>query len=343
MDAQRIMIRNKYRGCLLGVAVGDSTGFIVEMKNPQECQKYYHEILNGNYNHSDLRPPFNVGSISDDTQQSIQLAESLLECGNFNPQNYADKLVQSFLAGEMVGAGGTTKSTCVNMAQGMPLFEAAISTNAGNGAAMRVSPLSLWYINDPQELIRTSYEQAKITHSDARCGDGAAIIAVAVYRLIYLVDGFDKFKFIDFIYQHVEPFICEETKHAFHILNKLIRKNPEWDVEKAADYISHNLDMEYASGKSNWKIISPYILSTVMWSLYSFMLNPDSFEDALGYAINVGGDSDTVAAITGSLSGAYLGKNKLPKRQMFLLNDRGDKKMEQILNLADSIFEKRFV
>jgi len=341
MNPNEIKMKNCFIGTMLGCAIGDATGFSVERKSPLECQNYLKEVAEGNF--IQYRQPFNIMQISDDTQQTIQLAESLIACNGFNPEDYAARLVDSFKNGKMVGAGSATKSACKNMLQGMPWNEAgAEPPMAGNGAAMRVGAMALWYNDSPLDIMLKAKEQALITHKDQRSGDGAAIVAIAIYRLLYLASGFDAFKFMDFITEHTEQFIGDEAKHALHILNKLIRKNPEWELEKAADYISFNLDVEYSQKKTHWNIISPYVLSTVMWALYSFIKNAESFNDTMNYAIGCGGDVDTTSSIAGSLCGAYLGRNNLPKKQIFLLNDYGKKQLDIIMDLSVDIFNKRF-
>jgi len=340
LDATAKKMRNKYRGSLLGLALGDSIGYPVEGKGPTQCQEYFNKIINGDF--SQVGEPFKSHQITDDTQLTIMLAENLLEHNCLSSQDYADAMVKSFVGGEIVGGGLACKEACTNMLNNIPLFEAAADVNkAGNGTCMRVGPIPLWFISDdPNEIVINAIEQSKITHKDNRCSDGAVIISIALYRLLFLADGFEKFKFIELIQDMVNPIICDETKHAFHILNKLIRK--DYDLEKAADYISFNLDELYSRKQTFWNIISPYVLSTVMWSLYSFMMNPDSYEDVLKYSICCGGDVDTTAAISLQLFGAYNGMNALPKNQIHLLNDKDVKRGKYIIELADSIFEKRF-
>jgi ADP-ribosylglycohydrolase len=343
MDATAIKMRNKFRGTLLGCGVGDATGFIAEGKSPQECKQYYDDILEGNFNKYHWREPFLFGQYSDDTQQTIQLCESLLYSNGYNGEHYANLLKESFINGEMVGAGGATRQACMNMVQGMDWKEAGTpAPMAGNGSAMRVSPIALWFHDSPTSIIAVAKDQSMITHHDPRCGDGAAIVALAIQKLLYLAEGFNKFTFMEYIEGNLEGKIEDETKHALHILNKLIRKNPLWDLDKAVDYISFNLDNEYSRGKSNWKYISPFVLSTVMWALYSFIQNPDSFEETLRYAIGCGGDVDTTSSICGAMSGAYKGMSYLPKKQIHMLNDKGLKKGKYIIELADDIFHKRF-
>ena len=49
-------------------------------------------------------------------------------------------------------------------------------------------------------------------------------------------------------------------------------------------------------------------------AIYSFLRYPGSFEEAVTYAISLGGDTDTIGAMTGAISGAYLGVEAIPSK-----------------------------
>ena len=52
--------------------------------------------------------------------------------------------------------------------------------------------------------------------------------------------------------------------------------------------------------------------NSVPTAIYSFLTQPDSFTQAVLYAISLGGDTDTIGAMTGAISGAYLGIESIP-------------------------------
>jgi ADP-ribosylglycohydrolase len=75
--------------------------------------------------------------------------------------------------------------------------------------------------------------------------------------------------------------------------------------------------------RHGWHGISSFVTSSVCWSLYAFLQSPDDFHGALCTAIGVGGDTDTLAAMTGSILGGRLGRAALPQSWCATLTDAG--------------------
>ena len=59
---------------------------------------------------------------------------------------------------------------------------------------------------------------------------------------------------------------------------------------------------------------SGYALEALPAAIYCFIKSPDNFEKSLITAVNAGGDTDSIAAITGAISGVYNGKEAIPKK-----------------------------
>ena len=81
-------------------------------------------------------------------------------------------------------------------------------------------------------------------------------------------------------------------------------------------------------------MITPSVTISVLWSIYSFLRHPDDYLDAVSAAISAGGDVDTTAAMTGAISGARLGLNRLPLNLAEHLNDQGDWRYDDLVDLA---------
>ena len=73
---------------------------------------------------------------------------------------------------------------------------------------------------------------------------------------------------------------------------------------------------------------------SVVWSLYAFLHSPDDYWTTICTAIGVGGDTDTMAAIAGAISGARLGLDALPAGLVERLNDRGGWGRDALIELA---------
>lgn len=80
-------------------------------------------------------------------------------------------------------------------------------------------------------------------------------------------------------------------------------------------------------------------LESVVTSIAGFALTPDSFEQTIGNVILLGGDTGTLAAMAGALSGAFLSIERLPRNLVRLL-ESNPKGRVYILKLADELFEK---
>jgi poly(ADP-ribose) glycohydrolase ARH3 len=78
---------------------------------------------------------------------------------------------------------------------------------------------------------------------------------------------------------------------------------------------------------------------SVMTAVACFLAWPNSYVDAIGNAILLGGDTDTIAAMTGAISGAYLGIDAIPTATLAKLENHG-KGRDYLFTLADRLFER---
>ncbi len=102
--------------------------------------------------------------------------------------------------------------------------------------------------------------------------------------------------------------------------------------EEAVELISRvGLEPGYADG---WRGISPFVVGSVLWSLYSFLKSPEDYQETISTAIAVGGDVDTTAAMAGAISGAYLGLGAVPPNLAERLTDQGSWGFDELKRLA---------
>ncbi|MCZ6524652.1 MAG: ADP-ribosylglycohydrolase family protein, partial [Alphaproteobacteria bacterium] len=83
-----------------------------------------------------------------------------------------------------------------------------------------------------------------------------------------------------------------------------------------------------------WPGISPFVVPSVLWSLYAVLRSPDDYWETMCTAIAVGGDVDTTAAMAGAVSGARVGLEGLPLDLARRLGDRGTWGFEELVALA---------
>jgi ADP-ribosylglycohydrolase len=326
--------RKQFQGCLLGQALGDALGFVVEGQPPEICRKYVDEKLRRVRGEGLGRGTFSFGQYSDDTQLARELLQSYAACGGFNPEDYARRIAAIFSEGRIVGRGRSTEEAAQRLARGVPWDEAGTPPpSAGNGSAMRAGPIGLLFYGDPEGLVRAATEQGIITHRDPRCSAGAIAIAGAValaLRECSVVPA-------PFLARLAELTAQVEPRFATH-LRRLVHWLP-MPVEEAVIRINEaGLKPERADG---WRGISPFVVVSVLWSLYSFLKSPQDYWETICTAIGVGGDVDTTAAMAGAISGAHLGLDAVPPNLIYRLTDQGAWGQADLIDLADKCYEMK--
>jgi len=202
---------------------------------------------------------------------------------------YADRLVEWFEA-DPFDVGMTTLSSIEYLQGDIGLDEAGEKTltyrgpekAAGNGSVMRCAPLAIAYPDDWDELQRVSRESSHVTHADSRCTHGAAVLNLT---LAALING------------SVAP------------LSDALDALSDDAPDELVDRLRRIPDGLAQSDLNN----SGYVVDTLETALY-IGLTADSAEDALITAVNMGGDADTISAVTGAIAGARFGAGRKMKR-----------------------------
>jgi poly(ADP-ribose) glycohydrolase ARH3 len=294
---------DRFRGCLLGQAVGDALGAPFETM-PADAIYYgfgsVRKIL--------ANPPVEVLQYTDDTQMMIGVAEVLVEYGKILEDELMGAFVENFDAGRAYGPG--THRLIEIAAKGDDWRTAARTMfpggSFGNGSAMRAAPVGLAFHDD---LDRVSYEaelSSVPTHAHPIAIDGTRAVAVAVAVAMWPGD-FKRQLFYDEILRHT---CTQEFKEAISRIADL----------SATDYLG-------ALGTS----VEAH--RSVPTAIACFVSHPDSYTEAIARAITLGGDVDTLAAIAGAISGARLGAGAIPQHLLAMLENSG-KGREYIDTLA---------
>jgi ADP-ribosylglycohydrolase len=160
----------------------------------------------------------------------------------------------------------------------------------GNGSAMRVSPVG-WAYNSLEEVIEKAGASAEITHNHPEGIKGAQAAAAAIYLAR---TGSTK--------EEIKKYIEQEYKYNL------------------------NLDMEDL--RENY-IFNETCQETVPQAIFTFLIS-DNFEDSIRKAIYIGGDSDTLACINGSIAEAFYGG--VPEKIKLEVFKRLDKKTFTVLD-----------
>jgi ADP-ribosylglycohydrolase len=192
---------------------------------------------------------------------------------------------------------------------------------------MRAGPVGLLFFDNPEKMIQAAKDQGRITHQDPRCSAGAVAVAGAV-ALAATNERIDSAQFLGELVGWVKQ-VEEPTSVSIGQLIGWV----ELRREGAAAFITRVGTTEEEAGREE-SGITPFVTSSVVWSLYSFLMSPDDYWETICTAISVGGDVDTTAAMAGAISGAYLGLGRLPGDLARRVTDQGTWGFDELVQLS---------
>ncbi|HRX79648.1 MAG TPA: ADP-ribosylglycohydrolase family protein [Pirellulaceae bacterium] len=279
-------------GCLLGMAIGDALGLPREGLSARRAEKLFGA---GEIRH---RLALGRGMISDDTEHACMTAQALLAAGT-DVKRFQNSLawrLRWWLLGVPVGIGLGTLRAILRLWIGVSPRHSGVRS-AGNGPAMRAPIIGVLLADTPDSMKLIAQASTRITHRDIRADQGAMAIAIAAaYAARPANLPFQACKALE----HVRNGITEPK------LLKLLDKVRE-HLEQGASPAALAADMELTRG------ITGYIYHTVPIALFCWLRYYGDFRESVTQAIRLGGDTDTVAAITGALAGASVGQSGIPK------------------------------
>ncbi|NIM65437.1 MAG: ADP-ribosylglycohydrolase family protein [Candidatus Latescibacteria bacterium] len=324
--------KEQFSGCLIGQCLGDALGFPVEGSPPEICQTYVSEMLVPLKRRGFAKNAFEFGQYTDDSQLAREMLQSYVEHKRFDPSDYAKRIAAIFKENRIVGRGMATDEAAGRLINGTPWEEAGTPPpSAGNGTAMRAGPIGLMFYDDPEKMTAAAHDQGRITHKDPRCSAGSIAVAGAV-ALSLKPDPINAEKFLSQLGDWMGKF---HTSFA-----QFTRELADWIMLPPKDAVplisTCGVGPQYHDG---WWGISPFVISSVLWSLYSFLRTPDNYWETICTAISVGGDVDTTAAMAGAISGARLGLNRLPSELARHLTDQGTWGYSELIKLAERCFD----
>jgi len=321
---------DKFKGSLLGVAIGDTLGHPFEGMLRDAIKSNFTNFGDFIINNRRL---FNT--FTDDTQLTLHTAQSLIQGGGFNLHNFIEEYVK-WLDDPPIGAGYGCITAARKLKYRIPWKEAA-SNSGGNGTTMRIAPIGLFYNKDIKALKSAAIKSSIITHSHPAASAGAVVIANAI---AYLIDkepksGFSIDQFFDVVISSISNSHDEIWEEFCKILGKL-RSSLDLPIEAGLIKFSQSgvkspYFIEQFLGKA---FVHPYTISTVVCVLFIFLNNLDSFKRCIYILPTVGGDTDTCGAIGGSIAGAYFGFKRIPDKLVTIVKDSNG-----LIQLAKRLYE----
>ncbi len=298
--------RSTVAGVLIGGAVGDAAGAPFEGLWPESLPAAS-ELLSGYHEYHG----YPEGQYTDDTQLTLATIESVVEEQDVVAPDIARRIAELWRHQSVIGPGGAcTQAAERYLATGKYHNMGAPPGQAGNGTAMRTAALGLWFGKDREALIASIAEVSRITHRDSRSVAGGVVVAVAAAELSR-EEILEPTAFCNLLAES-----CRDINSEFAALLEELPQ--QMKAGNAREFVA------FAGQKTREferPIISPFVIPTVLASVYCMLSHPDSWGDAVVAAIRMGGDVDTLGAITGGLAGARHGIEAIPPQLVHALQD----------------------
>ncbi len=274
-------------GCLLGQAIGDSLGALVEFRSRRDIARSHpggvRDLADGGVWKTIAGQP------TDDTELALDLARTLAG----SPDWSADAVARAYAgwyASKPFDIGGTTRQAMSVPVAGAnapaaAMRRAASRSSQSNGALMRCAPAGIW-ARDPEDAARVAREDAALSHPHPICVAASAAHAAAISAAIAGGDADSMFAAAD----------------------RAIGAEPDIVPLRAALVAARTgiWPDEYFT-QMGWVMIA-------FQNAFCHLARGTPFEAALAQTVGQGGDTDTNGAICGALLGAAQGRGAIPAR-----------------------------
>jgi len=289
-------LKSRYRGSILGMASGDAMGSAFEFISRDEVPEIIEDMAGGGC--FDWKP----GQWTDDTAMAVCLGASLINCRGFDLKDQIERYCQWYQnsfdirtalglekdgngSGSIIPCrdiGNTTREALDNyLYSGDPESGSSDPMTSGNGSIMRLAPVPLFYRKDPAMAVEFGGRSSLTTHGSAECIDACRLLSAVIVKAL---KGLSKKDILA-----VDPSIFSSPKIAMTAKGGYQIKT--MDQIKGSGYVAESLE-------------------AALWCFYT----TDTFETAIIQAIRLGDDTDTTAAITGQIAGAYYGAGSIPQK-----------------------------
>jgi ADP-ribosylglycohydrolase len=308
------LLQDKFRGAILGCFLGDAFGAGFEGMSPDKAISHLSAL-------SKKSPRM----YTDDTDMTLALAESIVETGKVDPEDIARKFSQrcDLTRGYGIGTIKAVRALRAGAAWhevSRVVFEKG---SFGNGAAMRVSPVGLFYHHDLEVLRKAATDQSNITHTHP-LGQWGAVMQASSVGLALLQDPKKPLKREEILIALREilwPGPVEYQK-GLNEMENIFTLGKKIEAKEVARRLGNGIEAHRSVPSASYLALT-----------YS----PD-FQDAIRAAISLGGDTDTIAGMVGAIVGAHVGERGLPEEWIEQLEE-GPRDRTFARELASKLFE----
>lgn len=321
-------------GCLMGTAIGDALGMPASFMSPTQVKEEYGRITDflkpseQQVAHQSLQ----AGGITDDTQESLIVASVLLEAKRFEQKVFIQKMKDWAIEHRMLEStviGPSTRTFLETIIKGGDVFQAG-RTGDTNGAAMRVSPIGIYYHWNVEQAIEAAIDSALPSHGSKPGVASACAIAAAVATSIaggslqeVMTTAMEAAKRGEARgYEIPAPSVVARIRLAKELVDRY--------ADQPLDEIAYLLYQYIGAGMKAYE--------SIPLSLGVFYAAKGNVEQGVTAVINLGDDADTNGAIVGALCGAYSGVSRIPLRWQEKIKQSHSIPFEQI---AQALIEQK--
>jgi ADP-ribosylglycohydrolase len=325
---------DRARGALFGLAIGDALGMPTESLPRAEIIRRYGIVIDGFHSapaDQPLAPGLPAGSVTDDTEQAVMLGRLLVESGGvLEPQTVAAALLEwerSMRARGSLGLiGPSTRRALDGLAAGADVAETG-KAGTTNGAAMRIAPVGVATPADSQDLLISRVVAASMaTHHTGVALAGAAAVAAAVSAGVAGASVPDAIAAgtsaadiaVSRGYWVAAADVGERIRWATGLImaagadGVVCGAGGSGVGEAAGELIDRVYRLVGTGLASQESVPAAFAIAAAC---------PDDAWAGCRLAASVGGDCDTIAAMTGAILGACLGEDAFPADARRLVTD----------------------
>lgn len=302
-------LRDRMRGALIGLAVGDAVGTTVEFKSPGTFPPVTDMTGGG---------PFRLqaGGWTDDTSMALCLAESLIARREFDAHDQMTRYVRWEENGHLSSTGhcfdiGNTVAGALGKFKktGDPMAGPTGEMTAGNGSIMRLAPIPMFFSRRAPDAIALAGESSRTTHGAIVAIDACRYLAALI---VGAINGATKDALLSAQYTPVPGYWDTKPLHPVvaSIANGSFKHKAPPEI-RGTGYVADSLE-------------------AALWAFY----HASNFRDGCLSAVNLGDDADTTAAVYGQIAGAHFGESAIPSEWRAMLTHK-----ELIDHYAEQLFQ----
>lgn len=325
----------KIIGCFLGVLLGDTLGMPFETMSPSEIM-----LATNKKGFEDFSKPLqlkiretgtlNPGDYTDDWRLTRAVVKALIAKRDFDlmyvVREHLLEIEESY-----VGFGASTMQNLLmilstapvdwktNPQFKIPTVGELKKTGAGNGVAMKIAPLAIFFHDDPKKFLEATIELSLLTHKDPQAMLAAYSLGIMLQHLYHSSIGLGNEELLKLeLMRLMQAVIAETLRVQQWYLKEIGHKYPEDHTDFSKNLIEvgrlvHNGDIGDLNLVQKSIGTGFYCAQSIPFAMAMFLRNPIDFRQGMKDTIDSGGDTDSNASMAGALIGINIGAMGIPK------------------------------